>query len=53
MLNEKEFEQLTTAISLMHAPYSIGDRETCFKDNVIDLIKTFKEQETLGGREVR
>ena len=43
MIDKIEWVQIMTALRLMSSPLSVGDRETVFKNNVIDLLEAFKD----------
>lgn len=44
MLTEIEFSQLRVAISHMHSPISVGSRETCYKNHVLELLDNYTEE---------
>jgi hypothetical protein len=45
MLTTREYAQIHTAISYMHAPYSINGEEACYKKHVYELLVTYMERD--------
>lgn len=46
MLNEQEYQQLKVAISHMHSPVNIGNKETCYKNHIMELLDQYTTKET-------
>lgn len=45
MIDSSEWEQIKVAIELMASPMSVGRRETCFKDSVLNFLATYKVED--------
>ena len=50
MLTKEEFFQMSVAVKHMSSPMCKGNEETVWKSGVMELIKTFTEEEENGSR---